>query len=883
MESSSSSGSRPADVDLPTGTVSFLFTDVEGSTRLLHALGDDYDALIETHRDILGSSIREHGGLIFETEGDAVFAVFASASDAVAAAGDAQRRLCAYPWPTDGLVRVRMGVHTGDARLGRGGYYGMSLHETALVCSAGHGGQVLLTGVTRALVPGCEVRDLGEYRLKDLTDAVRLVQLRGDGLIESFPPLRTLASSPTNLPAGTDEFVGRTVELAEVVEGLASHRLVTLTGAGGSGKSRLALEAAGNLLGSLRDGAWLVELAPLSDPGLVTAHVAGVLGLGERAGKPVEETLAEWLRSHEVLLILDNCEHLVEGTAALVDRLLRSCPSVRILATSQELLGVRGELALRVPPLGLDGEAAELFLTRAQAFVPGFERDNADLELVGQVCRRLDGLPLAIELAVARLRSLSLVELAARLDDRFRLLTAGSRTAPSRQRTLAAVVDWSYHLLAEPEGELFRAVSVFPDSFTLEAVAAVTSREVLDVIDGLGRLVEKSLVVPAEARSGADRYQLLETLRHYGGDRLLHHDEAQSRRDGLLAWAMSHVHRLERDMHTRRMDAALAAVMPERTNLRAAMDWALERGDLTAALRLVTAVPLGLNNERRALISDLLARSAGQHPAYVVAQAQLTLADLALDQGDWVAAVVASAAARTGFDRVGDRRSAALASLDGVTASWGAGDLASADRLLAECLAGFRAVDDDFGLAMTMWAASLLDPDRATATAMAVEAERRFHEFGAPMMRAHALEGRALIELEAGDHAAAAPFLREAVAILADGGNLGCTAHALEAVAVWSAACGEASTAGEIVGAAETLRETSGAGHKPWEVRARHGGDFDANVLGDSMAAREAIARGKLHSLASAAALADALLAPPSASPRYTPQDGPEAGRVGTP
>ena len=277
MAADSRSGSRPGDVDLPTGTVSFLFTDVEGSTRLLEALGTGYDALIETHRDILRSSVQEHGGLVFETEGDAVFAVFTAAGDAVAAAGDAQRRLSAHPWPEDGRVRVRMAVHTGDVRQVGGGYYGMSLHETARVCSAGHGGQVLLTGVTHALVPACEVRDLGEHRLKDLTDAVRILQLRGDGLAESFPPLRATASVPTNLPASTDEFVGRAVELAEVVDGLAGHRLVTLTGAGGSGKTRLALEAAASLLGSLRDGAWLVELAPLSDPALVTAHVAEVL------------------------------------------------------------------------------------------------------------------------------------------------------------------------------------------------------------------------------------------------------------------------------------------------------------------------------------------------------------------------------------------------------------------------------------------------------------------------------------------------------------------------------------------------------------------------------------------------------------------------------
>ena len=261
-------------------------------------------------------------------------------------------------------------------------------------------------------------------------------------------------------------------------------------------------------------------------------------------------------------------------------------------------------------------------------------------------------------------------------------------------------------------------------------------------------------------------------------------------------------------------------------------------------------------------LAILLAGGAGRHPANVVAQAQLTMSDIALDEGDWAAAVAASSAARAGFDDVGDRRRSAWACLDGVTASWGTGDRATAERLLAECLDGFRGLDDDFGLAMTLWAASLLDPDRATATAMAVEAERRFREYGAPMMRAHALEARGLVEIEAGDLDSAAPFLHEATEVLAATGNAGCTAHALEAVAVWAAERGDPSSAGELVGAAESLRSASGAGHKPWEVRARHGGSFDADVLGEDGAVRDAIQRGRQSSLAAAAELVAALLAP---------------------
>jgi predicted ATPase/class 3 adenylate cyclase len=847
-------------MDLPTGTVSFLFTDVAGSTRLLDRLGSDYDSLLQAHRDILRSTVEEHAGVVFGIEGDAVSAVFASAGDAVAAAGDAQRRLAAHPWPEDSPIRVRMAVHTGDARRSGDGYFGMALHVTARVCSAGHGGQVLLTGATHALVPGCDVRNLGEHRLKDLTDAVQIVQLRGPGLAESFPALRSLTAMPNNLPASTDTFVGRELELAKTIEAIAGHRLVTLTGTGGSGKTRLALEAAADLLGSLGGGVWLVELAALSESSQVPALVASALGLGERGTQPVEDTIAYWLRSHDVLLILDNCEHVIDGVAELVDQLLRSSPGLRILATSRELLGVRGELALHVPPLSLDDEAIELFLTRAQSQVPDFDRETADLELVRQVCQHLDGLPLAIELAVARLRSLSLAELVARLDDRFRLLTGGRRGDPARQRTLESVVAWSYDLLAEPERELFRAVSVFADSFTLQAVGAVTGRDVRDVVDTLGRLVEKSLVLLVESRSGTDRYQLLETLRQYGRDRLLEAGEIVTRRDGLLGWALGHVESLERDMHTPAMDAALAAARPEVANLRGAMEWALEQGHLTAALRLVSVVPFGLSSERRALIVDLRAKGGDRYPAVVVAQAQHTLSDLAFEQGDWNVAVSAGFAAQAGFEQIGDRLHAAWATLSTMYGAWGAGDLVTADRLLAVCLREFRDLDDDYVLAQTVWCASLREPDRARATAMAIDAEQRFRELGSPVMVAHAVEGRALIELNVGDVTAAAPFLTEAVALLADAGNAGCTAHALEAVAVWSAARGNASAAGELVGAADRLREMSGAGHKPWEVRARHG-DYDSSVLGDAGEAHEALARGRLHSLASAAAFADALLA----------------------
>jgi len=847
-------------VSLPTGTVSLLFTDVEGSTRLLHALGADYDAVMETHLDILCTAIDHHRGAVFGSEGDAVFAVFAEAEDALAAAEEAQRELTAKVWPALGALRVRMAVHTGEVRLARGTYYGMSLHETARVCAAAHGGQVLLTGATCAASPGVRVRDLGEHRLRDLRQPVALKQLLADGLVVSFPPVRTLTALPNNLPAGADEFVGRTAELASAEDALAHHRLVTLTGAGGSGKTRLALEVAGGMLGSVHDGAWFVELAPLTDPTLITAQIAAALGLGERAGTPLEQTLVDWLGPRDVLLVLDNCEHLVDGVAQTADHLLRACPTLRILVTSREAVGIKGEFAMRVPPLSLDGEAAQLLLTRADTLVPGFQRDTADRDTVDSVCRRLDGLPLGIELAAVRLRSLSLQELSERLDDRFRLLTGGSRTAPTRQRTLEAMVDWSYDLLNESDRELFRELSVFPDSFTAAAAAAVGDLDDLEALDGVARLVEKSLVVPVETRSGGSRFGLLETLRQYGRDRLHDLGDEARLRDRLLAWAMVHVQHLERDMRTPAMDAALAAVMPERVNMRAAMDWAIERGDLVDALRLVTNVPLALTTQRRELIVDLLERGGASLPPDVVACAQMTMSDLAFEQGDWAAAAEYGGLARTGFEVLGDRHRSAWARHDESSGFWGTGDVAELDRLLPGLLQEFRDLGDEYGIAQTVWRSSLREPDRVIATQMADEAEQSYRVLGSPIMRAHALEARALIDLDAEDLPGAAPFLREALSILASSNNMGCTAHILEAVAAWAAAGGHLDDAGELIGAAESLRSASGAGHKPWEVRARHGRDFDASVLGDPDAASDSVARGRQLSLASAAALADGLL-----------------------
>ncbi len=394
-------------------------------------------------------------GVEVGTEGDSFFVVFERADDAVAAARDAQLAVEAFEWPRDVEVRVRMGIHTGEVDLTSDGYVGLAVHIAARISSAAHGGQVLLSEATRHLVPDVEATDQGEHRLKDIRRPVRLFQLLDNRLDAKFPPLRTLTALPNNLPTMLDEFVGRAAEISETLAALDVYRLTTLTGSGGSGKTRLALETAMQVVNRMPDGVWLVELATINDDRRVDAAVAAALGFVEHPRRTLRDTLADWLANRNLLIVLDNCEHVIVGAANVASDILAVAPAVRILATSRERLNVRGEHVITVGPmhvpdalgLGSESDAVQLFLTRAHEAFPVFSLSDSALSLVADVCRRLDGLPLAIELAVARLRAISLDELASRLDDRFRILAASNRNTPERQRTLAAVFDWSYDLL----------------------------------------------------------------------------------------------------------------------------------------------------------------------------------------------------------------------------------------------------------------------------------------------------------------------------------------------------------------------------------------------------------------------------------------------------
>ena len=596
--------------ELPTGTVTFLFTDIEGSTRLLTEAGSDYRTLLEEHRRLIGAAVERADGTVFGTEGDAVFAVFHRAGAALAAASDLQHTLLEHPWPGGRQVRVRAGIHSGEVTVADGDYVGLPIHEVARISAAAHGGQVIVSATTRALASdsppaGIELRDLGEHRLKDVAQPVRLYQLVGEGLPHRFPPPRTLAARSDTLPPQLNSFIDRG-ELDEGKRLLHRARLLTLTGPGGTGKTRLALELARELGDDYADGVSFVPLDAIRDPELVPSAIMTSLGLAEGSatgGGPIAR-LVDYLRERSMLIVVDNFEQVIEGAPMVAD-LLRASARTKMIVTSRIPLRLAGEQEFPIPPLGLpqhggigpeqamQSAAVQLFVDRAAAARPDFRLSDENAAAVVDVVTRLDGLPLAIELAAARLRVLSVDALRERLDKRMAVLTGGARDLPARQQTLRSTVEWSYELLDSPDRALFERFGVFANAACLveaEPVCGPPDELGEEVLDGLISLTEKSLLRPVPRALAEPRFAVLATIRDYATDRLAGRSEVESLRRRHAETYLTLVEQAAPQLLGPRGKQLLDRLEQDHDNVRLSLDWAIEHDEADVALRLLAGI-----------------------------------------------------------------------------------------------------------------------------------------------------------------------------------------------------------------------------------------------------------------------------------------------------
>ena len=602
---------------LPSGTLTFLFSDIEGSTRLWETEHDAMRPALERHDQLLRSAIESRDGLVVKTTGDGVHAVFAQPGAAIDAAVAMQRTCADTEWPTSTPLRIRIGLHTGEAQLRDGDYYGPTLNRAARLMAAAHGGQTVCSASTGelgrdTLRDGALLVDLGEHRLRDLARTERVFQITHPDLPRDFPELRTIDTLPGNLPVQPNRFVGRDDLVDHLGTELVESRVVTVVGPGGVGKTRLALQVAAARQPDFADGAWLIDLATVTDPDLVAAEMLETLDYVLADGEEPIGGLCTRLRRRHILLVLDNCEHLTDGVAAAADAISRSAPDARILATSREGLGISAEQVEPISPLDTDpdGDAVRLFVTRARAARPNFHLDDTNRDSVVELCRRLDGIPLAIELAAARTRSVSPSQLLERLDQRFRILKGTDRTTTERHQTLQAAVDWSYDLLTPDEQTILNRLSIFAGGFTLDAAESVVSDEAIDefaILDHLDALVDKSLVVAGDTDLGR-RYRLLETIRQYAADRLDESGETQALRERHAAHYLQLTRRTAPDLWGRDEVRALDTLDADLDNVRAMLDWQEAQGQVRHR-RVGARRPRGVRRQaRRSVVGDTASR-----------------------------------------------------------------------------------------------------------------------------------------------------------------------------------------------------------------------------------------------------------------------------------
>jgi predicted ATPase/class 3 adenylate cyclase len=874
----------------PTGTVTFLFTDIEGSTRLVETLGiGAWSPLLDRHRAIIREALAAHGGVEIQTEGDAFFAVFDRAPEAIAAAADAQRALVAEPWPAATPIRVRMGLHTGEGTLDAdGSYVGSAVHRAARIAAAGHGGQVLVSSTTAALAsdnlpPGVTMTDLGEHRLKDLDRPETLRQLAVDDLPASFPPLRTL-DVPTNLPTQLTTFLGREAEIAEVLRLVDEGRLLTLTGPGGTGKTRLAIEAGRRALGRFPDGVWFVALGATAEAALVAPAIAQELGLPDRGGREPVQRLTDHLRSRRTLLILDNFEQ-VSAAGDVVRALVGAGDGVAALVTSRSTLHLYGEQEYPVPPLGIPDpahlpalaalshyEAVALFIERARAVRPGFAVTNENAPAVAEICYRLDGLPLAIELAAARIKLLTPQAILARFDDRLSLLAGGARDLPLRQQTLRGAIAWSHDLLDGPDRELFACLSVFVGA-SLDAVEAVCGPALPSgsVFDGLSSLVDKSLVRQAEGLDGEPRFSMLGTIREFAAEQLAGETDATARvrHAEFFAALAARCSASVMGADKRRL---LDLLEQEHDNLRAALNWAVNAGRAEIAMQMCADLwrfwqMRGFLAEGRERTERALAMAhAVDHPASRIAALEAA-GGLAYWQSDGDAAerfyTETLDLARAANDLAAEANAFynltfAAVYAAGRSPSEGSGrarEYASRAREL------YQRLGDRHAEARALWAIANTYWDPATFQEAAVHARQAlaiFREVGDEFMIGWASYTLALVDLHDGDAAAAGSGLAESLAIFAAAHDVSGYVLVIDAISSLAARVGDPDTAARLAGAVAELERRSGTG---LNASNREMFGWDPSGLRDDPATAPAFASGMLLSPEETVELASGWLA----------------------
>ena len=842
--------------ELPSGTVTFLFSDIEGSTRLAQERASTWPELLRRHQELMRAAFAAHGGVEVGTEGDSFFAAFASAAGAVAAAADAQRALVKEPWPEGCVIGVRIGMHTGEASVSGGTYVGVAVHRAARIGEAAHGGQVLLSGTTRALVverlpAGTSVLALGRHRLRDLDTSEEISQLVIEGLKADFPPIRTLDATPNNLPIQATAFFGRESEIAAVVEQLAGSRLVTLTGPGGTGKTRLSLQVAGAVIDRYPDGVYFVPLGQITQPDLVLPAIAHEVGLPDRGGSRPMDRLSAHLRDRRTLLVLDNFEQVTDAAPAVAE-LLSAVPTVSVLVSSRSPLHVYGEREYPVPPLLVPDprdlpplaelsqyDSVALFVDRARAAVPSFEVTSENAPAVAEICFRLDGLPLAIELAAARVKLLSPEAILQRIGHSMSLLAGGARDLPARQQTLRGAIAWSHDMLDDGDRRIFAALSTFVGGASFDAIEAVCGDPDLDVFECLESLVDKSLIRRSEGADGEIRFGMLETIREFAHERLVESGRVAELRARHAAWYLALAERVQPEIMGSEKGRWLDLLDQEHDNLRAAIAWAMESGDVETAMRLVSALwrfwqMRGHLAEGRARASAAIAMADAEAYPECLARALDAAGGLAYWMADGEAASAFYERELELQRQLGNRAgeawalySLAFTDMYSGAASGKAFDpvnLARASTRMEEAVRIYREIGDRAGTARALWGDanitwSLAPPIDSPAFAQArqnlAEALAIFEEAGDSFMTAWSSYTLAMTDVRLGDLETSRQRLRDVLRVFHEAGDVSGYVLVLDALAFIDLLSGDRERAARISGAVSVLERRTGTGLNP--------------------------------------------------------------------